>query len=337
MTSLENREILLQAAKEAAESGARLKEICTHLSVDKRTLQRWNRNPSGDGRKNSTRLVKNRLSDEERAEILHVVNMSEYRNLAPAEIVAILAENKLYMCSERTIYRILKDSMQLAHRGPGKRPRKRERPFHEVVGPNQVFSWDITYLKTNISGIFFYLYLVLDIWSRKIVAWEIHAEENSELSAAMMENLSREIDLQGVVLHADNGSPMKGCTMLMKLHDLGAVASFSRPRVSEDNPYSESLFRTLKYRPGYPRIFSSLHEARKWVANFVHWYNHEHRHSGIGYVTPEERHSGRDLEILETRRQTYQRAQAAHPERWSGPAKDWAYIASVTLGKRKAA
>ena len=169
------------------------------------------------------------------------------------------------------------------------------------------------------------------------MTWEIHPEETSELSAAMMDRLSQSVDLKGSIVHADNGGPMKGATMLIKLHELGVTASFSRPRVSEDNPFSEALFKTLKYRPGYPRMFATLGDARKWIANFVHWYNHEHRHSGIGYVTPHERHSGLDQTILEKRTETFRRARELNPARWSRKAKTWKYQAEVELGNPRAA
>lgn len=332
-----DRKVVLEVIAEANTKGVSLRQICDFLDISIRTIQRWQKDQEGDKRKGSFRNVKNRLSDVEIKEILRTVNLPEYRNLAPAETVAILAENEQYLASERSFYRILKDYGQLAFRGPGKKPVKRERPFHGATGPLQLLSWDITYLRTSVNGIFFYLYLVMDVWSRKIVTWEIHPEESSHLSASMMERLSKQVDLQGVIIHADNGSPMKGSTMLMKLYDLGVVASFSRPRVSEDNPYSESLFKTLKYRPGYPKQFQTLADARKWVADFVHWYNHEHRHSAIGYVTPEERHTGRDCEILDRRAETFRKAREAHPERWSGKSKEWTHTKQVSLGKRRAA
>lgn len=337
MTILENRIVILQAIADAKEGGLSLRKVCDFLQISIRTVQRWQKDQVGDKRKGSFREVPNRLSDEEKQTILRTANLPKYRNMAPAEIVAILAENGQYLASERSFYRVLKEHDQLVFRGPGRKPVKRERPYHEIIGPLQLLSWDITYLRTNVNGIFFYLYLVMDVWSRKIVAWEIHAEESSHLSASMMDRLSKQIDLRGVILHADNGSPMKGSTMLMKLHDLGVVASFSRPRVSEDNPYSESLFKTMKYRPGYPKVFQTLVDARKWVADFVHWYNHEHRHSAIGYVTPEERHTGRDREILQQRAVTFRKAREAHPERWSGNPKEWAYMELASLGKRKVA
>lgn len=337
MNSTDNKESLISPVREALEKGARLRSIAAMLGISLRTLQRWLMNPQTDGRKGSARKVQQRLTEEERKEILRVVNLPQFRDLTPAEIVAILAENGQFIGSERSIYRVLKEHNQLTHRGPGKRSEPRVRPSHVATGPGQLLSWDITYLHTNIKGIFFYLYLVIDVWSRKIVAWEVHAEESSELSATMMDRLSQSMDMKGTIVHADNGGPMKGATMLMKLHELGVTASFSRPRVSEDNPFSESLFKTLKYRPGYPRLFSTLGDARKWVADFVHWYNHEHRHSGIGYVTPEERHSGLDQTILEKRAETFRKAKEQNPSRWSRGTKKWEYQAEVVLGNPKAA
>ena len=160
-----------------------------------------------------------------------------------------------------------------------------------ATAPDQLFSWDITYLPTLIKGIYFYLYLFMDIFSRKIVGWQIYETESSELAAEVMRDICERENIapNQVVLHSDNGSPMKGATMLATLQALGVVPSFSRPAVSNDNPYSESLFKTLKYRPAYPRrAFENLLAARQWVGTFVQWYNHEHRHSAIGFVTPQQ-------------------------------------------------
>jgi transposase InsO family protein len=211
----------------------------------------------------------------------------------------------------------------LSHRRKSKAPVHREKPRLKASGPNQVLSWDITYLKSPISGIYFYLYLVIDIWSRKIVAWEIHERESADYAAAMLRTLDCKQSLRGIKLHSDNGSPMKGLSMLAMMQQLGVEPSHSRPRVSTDNPYSESLFGTLKYQASYPSFFESLDEARAWVEKFVDYYNNRHLHSGIGYVTPEDRHTGRDVQILETRRKTYEEARRKHPERWSGKPKSW--------------
>ena len=176
--------------------------------------------------------------------------------------------------------------------------------------------------------------MAMDVWSRKIVAWEVHGEESSENASQLLSAAYRREGAApgSLVIHSDNGSPMKGATLLATLQRLGVATSFSRPSVSNDNPYSESLFRTLKYRPGYPsNPFESSDCAREWVATFVRWYNTEHLHSSIRFVTPEDRHSGRELEILERRADAYEHARARHPERWSGNARNWNPIKEVRL------
>lgn len=168
------------------------------------------------------------------------------------------------------------------------------------------------------------------MFSRKIVGWEIWETETADHASELIKRIYREekiyVKKQPLVLHSDNGSPMKGATMLETLYALGIVPSKSRPRVSNDNPYAESLFKTLKYRPNYqPKGFSTIMEARLWVKRFVDWYNNEHRHSGIQYVTPTQRHEGKDKEILERRRELYEKAKQRHPERWSGEIRNWEY------------
>ena len=196
----------------------------------------------------------------------------------------------------------------------------------------RVYSWDITYLPSIVRGLYFYLYLFMDIFSRKIKGWPVYETENSELAGDVIRDICiREcIKPEQVVLHSDNGSPMKRSTMLAILQLLGVMPSLSRPSVS--NPYSESLFRTLKYRPIYPEEpFSSLLAARQWVTSFVQWYNHEHRHSAIGCVTPAERHEGRDDVLLRNREDVYEKAKTIHPERWSGATRNWHQVTEVHL------
>ena len=209
---------------------------------------------------------------------------------------------------------------------------------HVATGPNQVFSWDITYLRSPIRGSFYYLYMILDIWSCKVMAAAVYHEESTDLAAELFQRTCRRhgLDPEGVVLHSDNGSPMKGSTMLATLKRLGVVSSFSRPRVSDDNPYSEAIFRTLKYRPEYPSgPFASLEEARLWVEGFVRWYNTEHLHSAIRFVTPEDRHAGRQEEILQRRQRVYERARRRNPRRWSGATRNWQPIRNVYLNPEK--
>ena len=200
---------------------------------------------------------------------------------------------------------------------------------------NQVWSWDITYLPTAVRGQFYRLYMVMDIYSRKIVGWEVHGEELAAHAADLIDKTCRRerIAKDQLVLHADNGSPMKGATMLATLQRLGVVPSFSRPCVSDDNPYSEALFRTLKYTPAYPAgAFADIAAARAWVDRFVTWYNHEHRHSAIRFVTPAQRHAGNDRILLAARTQVYQAARQRHPDRWRGRAvRNWQPVGAVWL------
>ncbi len=306
--------------------------------ISPRTVQRWKAQAgSTDGRMGPKQVPKNKLTEKERKRILEVANSPEYRDLSPKQIVPRLADQGEYIASEASYYRILHEEDQLRHREPS-RPAKRHKPEEYVAkGPNEVFTWDITYLKSGLRGVFFYLYMVVDIWSRKIVGWEVHEVESMELSSRLIERICQEsgIDPEGLVLHSDNGGPMKGSTMLTTLQKLGIVPSFSRPQVSDDNPYSEALFRTLKYRPEFPNsAFGSLDEARQWVARFVQWYNTSHLHSSIRFVTPQDRHSGKEVEVLKKRQQVYKVARARHPERWSGNIRNWDPVATVRLNPK---
>ena len=196
---------------------------------------------------------------------------------------------------------------------------------HNATGPNEIWSWDITYIKTSVRGQFYYVYLMMDIFSRKIVGFDIHESESMEYSSELVGDICKRegIERDQLTLHADNGGPMKGATMLAKLDKLGVAASFSRPRVSNDNPYSESLFKTLKYCPQYPDIFEDIEAAKAWMHAFVGWYNN-HPHSGIKFVTPSERHVGADIIILENRKRVYEEAKKKNPLRWNGKStRNW--------------
>ena len=311
---------------EAVASGARRWRACEMLGLSVRTIERWGEDRE-DGRHGAKSEPANKLSATERKRLLDVASSPEFRDLSPKQIVPRLADQGRYLASESTFYRVLHTADMQHHRGAARPPTHRPRE-HVATGPWQVASWDITYLKSHVRGQFFYLYLVEDIWSRKILSWEVHDVESCELSSALLMRLRDEagpsIDLSGWVLHADNGGPMKGATMLATMQRLGVVPSFSRPSVSNDNPFSESLFRTMKYVPEYPSEgFASIAAAREWVARFVHWYNDEHKHSSIGFVSPTDRHAGRDVDILAARRAIYERARRLHPERWSRHARPW--------------
>jgi transposase InsO family protein len=331
--------VILGLVDAAVAAGARREQACTQVGVDERSMQRWRRADVGDdGRAGPRTSPGNALSSAERAHVLAVVNSPEYRDLPPKQVVPRLADTGRYCASESTIYRILRAEGQLAHRGRAKPRTVRCIDAHEARAPNQVWSWDITYLLSSVRGRFFYLYLVEDVWSRRIMGFEVHEEESMESAAALVRTTCATacVDPRGLVLHSDNGGPMRGSTMLATLQHLGIVASFSRPSVSDDNPYIESLFRTLKYRPEYPhKPFESIEQARAWVTAFVAWYNAEHRHSGIRFVTPDERHHGREHAVLANRVRVYERARRRNPDRWSGATRNWTAVAAVFLNPKR--
>jgi len=268
----------------------------------------------------------NKLTESERNLILKIANSPKFANLTPNIIVPILADQGKYIASESSFYRVLRDAKQLTHRGKAKpATMKRPEPL-QANGPNQLWSWDITYLPTNVKGIFLYLYLIMDVFSRKIVGWEIYETESAEHASLLFTKtyLREGVAGKDLVLHSDNGSPMKGATMLSTLQRLGVVASFSRPSVSDDNPFSESLFKTLKYHQSYPsRPFATINDARKWVTGFQHWYNDVHRHSSLKFVTPNQRHEGQDVDILKNRKLIYEEAKSKRPERWTRSTRNW--------------
>ena len=327
--------MLMSMVDTAVASGARRAEACAQLDIDPRTLERWR--ASGvleDGRRGPRKAPHNKLSAAERERVVAVATSEPYRDLPPKQIVPRLADENDYVGSESTVYRVLREHKLMAHRGKAKAPVSRQRPEHVAVAPCEVWSWDITYLRTEIRGQYFYLYLMMDVWSRKIVGFSVHDAECTELASTLLLSAvaSEGCDGEKMVLHADNGGPMKGATLKATMENLGVIASYSRPRVSDDNAFSESLFRTVKYRPEYPKKpFASLEEARAWVTRFVAWYNHVHLHSGIGYVTPAARHEGRDADILAGRRAVYQRARRRHPERWSRHTRPWLAPKAVRL------
>ena len=336
MTTLIQRGLVMALLNKAMVKGARQDRACAAVCLSERTLQRWQRDAErGDQRPRRLQRPKNQLSTPEREHLVTVANSDEFGHLPPGQIVPRLADRGLYLASESTFNRVLKAHNQLRHRGAERPPHKRNKPRALfALAPDALFSWDITYLPTPVRGLYFYLYLFMDIFSRKIVGWQIYETESSELAAEVMRDIcERENIAPGkVVLHSDNGSPMKGATMLATLHALGVMPSFSRPAVSNDNPYSESLFKTMKYRPSYPQhAFETLLAARQWVGQFVQWYNHEHRHSAINFVTPGERHAGLDAALLSKRVEVYEAAKARHPERWSGATRNWQPIRIVYL------
>ena len=345
MIALEDRRSLAHDIDKAHGAGARLRLACGIAGIDERTLQRWKAQAGlvqGDGRPQATRPVPSHaLSPDERAEVLSVANEPRFASVPPARIVPMLADEGVYLASESSFTRVLRAHGQSTHRGRAKAPHKVRPPTtHIATAPREVWCWDMTYLPATVVGRWFYLYMILDLYSRKIVGWEVHERDDSSHAihlvkrTALAEGIATM--LKKPVLHGDNGATLKATTVLSMLNWLGVKPSYSRPRVSDDNAYAESLFRTAKYRPEFPtKGFADLDAARAWAVSFVHWYNHDHRHSGIRYVSPAQRHTGEDHEILAARHALYLRARQLNPARWSGKTRDWSPVGAVTLNPER--
>lgn len=329
----------MELVKQAKASGAGRAASCQMLDVGLRTLERWEKEPDkGDQRRGPATVCAQRLSAQEKQAIVEVSNSRAYRDLSPWQMVAQLADAGRYLGSESSFYRVLKQNDLLSHRHKSK-PRAHSRPKDLLArNPNEVWSWDITYLNSPIRGAYYYLYMVEDIFSRMIVGWTIEEVESAEHGAGLIDRICQEqgIPTGQLTLHSDNGAPMTGATLRATLERLGVAPSVSRPAVSDDNPYSESLFKTLKYRPSYPdSAFNGIDQAREWVSRFVQWYNTEHLHSAIRFVTPSSRHLGLDPAILAKRSVVYENAKRLNPQRWSGQTRNWSPITEVYLNPKK--
>lgn len=345
MIRLEDRQDLARDIDVAHAAGARLKSACETAGIEVRTLQRWKAHDGlvrGDGRPQAVRAIPSHaLSEAERAQVLAVANEPRFASVPPARIVPMLADEGIYLASESTFSRVLKAHGQIAHRGRAKAPKAVRPPTtHIATEPRQVWCWDMTYLPAQVMGRWFYLYLILDLYSRKIIGWEVHASDDSDHAAHLVRRTALAEGIAVLktkpVLHGDNGATLKATTVLAMLNWLGVKPSYSRPRVSDDNAFSEALFRTAKYRPEFPtKGFEQLDDARAWAVGFVHWYNVDHHHSGIRYVSPAERHDGRDVAILAARHALYLKARDLNPARWSGNTRNWSHIGVVTLNPER--
>lgn len=345
MIAKEDRQRMVGNIAQAHASGSRVAPACALAGIDVRTLQRWKAMDGvarGDQRPHAVHpRPAHALSDAEQAQILSIANEPRFAALPPAQIVPILADEGRYIASESSFHRVLRAQAQTTHRGRAKSPTAVRAPTtHVATAPGQVWCWDVTWLASRVTGRWFYLYLILDLYSRKIVGHEVHDVESGEHAAHLVKRtaLTEGVHAAGhkPVLHGDNGASLKATTVLAMLHWLGIAPSYSRPRVSDDNAFVESLFRTAKYRPGYPvGGFADLDQARRWASDFVHWYNTDHRHSGIGFVAPAQRHAGQDRALLQGRDALYQVARERHPRRWSGTTRDWTPTDVVTLNPER--
>ena len=345
MIAREERQRLSDLIEQAREQGARLSAACREAGLTARTWRRW-RDEAGqvkaDARPQAERPAHaHALTPAERERVVAVANEPRFADLPPAQIVPRLADEGVYLASESTFHRVLRDAGQHAHRGRAKRPQPhRPATTHLATGPRQVWCWDVTWLPSTVAGRWYYLFLIVDLYSRKVVGYEVHAEESGEHAADLLKRTALAEGLHGraiqPVLHGDNGATLKATTVLAMLRWLGIAPSYSRPRVSNDNAYVESLFRTAKYRPGFPAGgFADQERARQWAMQFVGWYNTEHRHSGIRFVTPAQRHQGNDIAVLEKRHVLYQQARHQNPRRWSQHTRNWTPVQRVALNPER--
>lgn len=345
MILLEDRRQIAQGIQAAHRAGARLRAACRIAGIDVRTLQRWQASEglqAGDKRPAATRPVPSHaLTAQEREQVLAVANQARFAEMPPARIVPMLADEGTYLASESTFCRLLRAQGQSTHRGRAQAPRQPRPPStHIATAPRQVWCWDTTYLPARVAGRWYYLYLIQDLYSRKIVAWEVHDADHSEHAAHLLRRAALTEGIAALnhqlVLHGDNGATLKATTVLAMLHWLGVKPSYSRPRVSDDNAFVESLFRTAKYRPEFPTSgFADPTAARAWASRFVRWYNHEHRHSGIRYVSPAQRHAGQDQQILADRHALYLQARTRNPQRWSRHTRNWTPAGPVALNPER--
>src|SRR6201995_3764788 len=346
MTRLEDRRTLADHIAQARADGARLSPACALAGIDARTLQRWKAGVGlarGDRRPDGDRPAPSHaLSEAERAKIVAVCNEPRFAETPPARIVPMLADEGIYIASEASFHRVLRAHGQMNRRGRARPPQGSVPPrTHIATRPGEVWCWDVTFLPSQVQGRWFYFYLILDLYSRKIVGFEVHDTDSAEHAAHLVRRTALAEGVHAMtarpVLHGDNGATLKATTVLAMLHWLGIAPSYSRPRVSDDNAFAEALFRTAKYRPEFPsKGFADLDAARQWTVRFVQWYNHEHRHSGIRYVTPAQRHAGQDRPLLDVRHAVYQEARDRNPQRWSGQTRNWTPIGVVTLNPERA-
>lgn len=301
------------------------RQSCEAVGITPRTLQNWRHAPDGDGRLDRSNFTSPRQIPEDlREQIVDRFCKADVRDLSLTQaFYKLLDENKEYWCSLSTLYRLFRARGLNARRAPTREARRRSKPTaYSAEKPNEVWTWDITYLRSSkYTGRFYYAYVIVDVYSRMVVSARVFEADNADFAVRFLGDAFRRYGIKPgqLVVHSDNGASMKAAPTLALLEKNGITFSHSRPRVSNDNPYSESFFRTLKYSGDYlyPRDgFDNAEEAEQWVQGFVDHYNEHHRHRGIRMVTPGQRYRGEDAEVLRRRRETMLEARRRHPERW---------------------
>lgn len=319
--------MILDAQVTAHGGAVTVKRACTAFGVNERSYRHRRQRDEGRLRLPPPAVAKARaphpasLTTEEKDQIVAVLCEERFVDLAPAQVYATLLDEAVYLCSERQMYRVLAERglVRERRRGGHQRAGAYGVPRLQADAPNRVWTWDITALRGPSKGVRYYLYTILDIFSRKVVGWSVHEAESEKHARRLIREACRrhQVDRDQLVIHADRGSPMIAGTVAEMLNELGVAKSHSRPRVSNDNPYIESHFKTLKYRPNYPDRFDSISHARSWSRTFFRWYNKIHYHSAIGYLRPADLHHGNHTAIVAHRQATLDTAAAAHPERFT--------------------
>jgi putative transposase len=318
------------AVADLRSEGVTAREACEALGIPRANYYRW-RQPAAVSEPSIRPSPPRTLEPEERQKVLDVLHDAAFVDRSPTEVYATLLEQGQYLCSSRTMYRILADAREVRERRDQCRRPAYQKPELLATAPNQVWSWDLTKLRSAQKWIYYYLYVVLDIYSRYVVAWMLAHRESGELARDLVTQAYEQegIEPGQLVIHSDRGSAPKSKTLNQLYVDLGVDRSLSRPYVSDDNPYSESGFKTMKYSPGYPGEFGSYEHALGHCREFFPWYNHEHHHSGIAYLTPEAVHRGRAEEVLAKRQRVLDDAWACHPERFVRGAPKTAQLPSA--------
>lgn len=307
----------MTAIADLRREGVTAREACEALGTPRANYYRW-RQPAATSKPSIRPSPPRTLAPEERQKVLDVLHDTAFVDRSPAEVYATLLEQGQYLCSSRTMYRILAVEREVRERRNQCRRPSYQKPELLATAPNQVWSWDLTKLRSTQKWTYYYLYVVLDIYSRFVVAWMLAHRESGELARDLIAQAYEQESIEPgqLVVHSDRGSAPKSKTLNQLYADLGIDRSLSRPYVSNDNPYSESGFKTLKYDPEYPGEFGSYEHALGHCRAFFPWYNHEHHHSGVAYLTPEAVHRGRAEEILAKRQRALDAAWACHPERF---------------------
>lgn len=328
------RHQILEAIAEAVASGARLFRACEVLQLSERRVRRWRATPE-DGRTGGYRATDQKLSEAETDRIVELVNRHDVKDLPLKAAYTTLLDEGIYLASYSTVDRVMKK-----HEDKSTTVRKKrkggKRPELKATGPNQVWCWDITWLESALIGKYFFLYMIIDMYSRKVVGWSVHTKENGRFARDLF---ARTLTAEGIgegqiIIHADRGKPMRSRTLRRLFNLLGVVASYSRPHTSNDNAYAESLFATFKNRVAFPQFFASIEAAESYCDQFVAWYNDHHYHSGLDDMTPSMVHAGRHGEIFSNRNALLEEHRLQHPTRHGGTKKVYGLPEAVELKHR---